>query len=502
MTLSVKVFDSPNKNYTIVDGVGAIGVTFGTNEHGFASFECFYPCSLSESFRIYDRPGLPHVEITAFGGTVWEGRLEDVAIVNGGVRLKAFGYQRALSDTLYTWGYATTAASAIVTALITSVSGINPSQLSSSAALVNSSGAVITDNYENARPADILNRLAGIGDTSGNLFEWGVSEGRSLYFRQRGSAGRDWFVDASVIELERSLDKLYNSGYGIYTGDSNQKLNTATSTDTDSVTRYGVTRQAAIGTDFYDATLAGVARDTFIASNSVATPRAKIRFSNIFDASGGKYPLWNVRSGDTITVRNLPPTVSIDVDYIRTFYVVATRYDADNDTLETELNKDLPSLDVQVSGSTNGPGAVLAQPSNHIVEGGLNVGSATGAATGEVRASSGLRLNSLTTGRLEMRTITVANNATAQLLNATGSGAGTFGIVFVLDLNDGAVAIFSVLGGGTNTQEMSDPAALFSITSGSAGNTNIYWSGGGSRYEIENRRGAERTYIIFEMVDA
>ena len=77
-------------------------VRFSTNEHGFATLTAYCPLSLTDSFYLYDRPGLPHVLVSDDGVTVWEGRLEDVAIVNGGVRLGAYGYWRALSDAPYT----------------------------------------------------------------------------------------------------------------------------------------------------------------------------------------------------------------------------------------------------------------------------------------------------------------------------------------------------------------------------------------------------------------
>lgn len=76
--------------------------TFSTNEHGFADLNCFFPLSLARAFHLYDRAGLPHVEVAPLGGGVaWEGRLEDVSIVADGIRLMALGYQRAFSDAPY-----------------------------------------------------------------------------------------------------------------------------------------------------------------------------------------------------------------------------------------------------------------------------------------------------------------------------------------------------------------------------------------------------------------
>ena len=324
-------------------------LSFTTGAHGYDSLQVVYQCDIEEAFRIYDRPGLPHVTVSAGGGTIWEGRLEDVAIVDGGVRLGAFGYQRALSDTLYTASFTAAAASAIAASLVADVAATNSTQLNTSTALISSPGTTFTDSYEDARPADILNRLAAAGDTSGNAWEWGVYDNQTLHFRQRGSAGRAWYVDAASLELERSLDKLYNSAYGVYTAGGNVKSRTSTSTDSTSVSRYGITREAAVGGDYYDTTVAGYARDAYVAQYKTATPRARVKFSKIYDASGAPWPLYYARAGDTLTIRNLPATASTSVDNIRTFYIVSTTYAADNDTLDVELSADVPTLDRQIS---------------------------------------------------------------------------------------------------------------------------------------------------------
>lgn len=131
----------------------------------------------------------------------------------------------------------------------------------------------------------------------------------------------------------------------------------------------------------------------------------------------------------------------------------------------------------------------------------LNVGSATGAAAGEVRTSNGLRLNALTSGRIEMRTLTLANLATGQFPNVSGSGSGTLGMAFVFD-NGGDMAIYRLGGALTQTTEIADPTGVFTNASGTASSNNIYWSAGNSRYELENRRGSSRTYTIILFVDA
>ena len=85
-------------------GFGGGGLRFTTNKHGFGSLTLpLARMSLAESFAAYEWPGTPAVVVTdGAGAIVWEGRVEDVAIVDGGVSVNALGYQRALYDLPYT----------------------------------------------------------------------------------------------------------------------------------------------------------------------------------------------------------------------------------------------------------------------------------------------------------------------------------------------------------------------------------------------------------------
>lgn len=395
MALTVSITASASDYSTIFrvqSRIRELKLTSGA--HGFESLVCIYVCDIAEAFEIYDRAGLPHVAVTDNGATIWEGRLEDVAIVDGGVRLAAFGYQRALSDTLYTATHTAANSSDIAAALVADVAATNSTQLSTSTALISTNALSVTETYNDMRPAEILSRLAGYGDTSGNLWEWGVYDQRALYFRQRGSAGRAWYVDATSLQLERSIDKLYNSVYATYTNGTNTTNRTAASTSSESVARYGITREAAVNSDKKDATIAAYQRDTFLADNKDATPRAQIAFDSVYDASGGKWPLYMVRAGDSITIRNLPPTISSTVDKIRTFYVARTNYSADDDVLTVEPSAFTPTIDNQI-GAGNGSAQGGADPltyvdtNNAVTFASINVGSATGAGSGFVRVPSG-----------------------------------------------------------------------------------------------------------------
>ena len=243
-------------------------------------------------------------------------------------------------------------ASEIAAALANYINGINPSQLSASAALIQSPAVDLTDEiYEDQYPADILTHLAALGDNQTPPRQWeaGVWENRRLHFRPRGSAGRAWYIDATDPQIQRTLEQLRNSAYATYQDANGVTLRGATSSNANSIVRYGLTRQAAVSTQTTSSTQAATQRDAYLQDNQNPAPRSGITTSILYDGYGARWPLWAARSGDTVTFRNLSPTLSMDIDRIRTFRIARTEYDANADTLMIESETPTPSLDVLVA---------------------------------------------------------------------------------------------------------------------------------------------------------
>jgi hypothetical protein len=86
--------------------------------------------------------------------------------------------------------------------------------------------------------------------------------------------------------------------------------------------------------------------------------------------------------------------------------------------------------------------------------------------------------------------VSLANNGVASL-----GPAETAGMITVVD-SEYLSAIFNLRGTNAATSEVSDPSGVYSATSGTASSTNVYWSAGNNRYEIQNLRGAARKYKI------
>lgn len=497
--LSLQVYTQPGGRL-LADFTGrATGMRFSTNGHGVAGCDVpLVPMSLSEAFAVYDWPGLPHLVVSDGAAIVWEGRLEDIEIVSGGVHLTALGYQRALYDAPYTalwsrsgsgdwravtnldrsvaaperyeidnnnrlyvglkkgesyghsnhhgeltfalphrgvralnrfeadysitlpsgwearlltcdedfgnvvveatvtatgsnqtgsWaldvsakarlifsvrnmtgstatpagdsgvnfarltnvrlttGGAAVVASDIAAALAAWTNALNPLQLQADAVLVEATATDLRDEvYEDALPAAVLDRLALL-----HGYEWGVYDDRRLHFRPRGGQ-RYWYVDVTAApELQRSIESLRNSAYVVYRSDDGRSLRTGNVGDADSQARYGLVRRGMVNVQTTSLTEAQTHRGTFLADRATLAARAEVSFDRLYDEAGALWPLWSIRAGDTVTMRNLPPTLSTDIDRIRTFRVAETEYDAASGTLSIAPEEPLPRLDVLVA---------------------------------------------------------------------------------------------------------------------------------------------------------
>lgn len=235
----------------------------------------------------------------------------------------------------------------IVRDLVSTVSTLNSAQLSSSSSQVQSPALdLLSESYEDQYPSAILNRLIALGDnqTTPRQWEWGVYDDQQLYFRPEGSAARVWYVDISTLEVQRTIDALYNSAYAVYQEAAGRTLRGSVATSATSVTRYAVTRRQAVNVSTTSLTQANVQRDASLDDTDDPPPRFGITFDKIFTSAGAPAPIWLPRAGDTIVIRNLPPTTSVSIDQLRTFRIARTSCDLIARTLTVEPETPLPSL--------------------------------------------------------------------------------------------------------------------------------------------------------------
>jgi hypothetical protein len=359
MGLQLGIYATPGGNLLWDFSNRVRKLKIATNEHGYADAPCFVPMTLEEALIVVSAPGRPHVTVRDdAAGLVWEGRLEDKKLAQGGVELVAYGWWRGYSDLPYVGTHTSVTANTIANALIAFVNGVN-SVMSASTALVQNPGLTLTEDYVDVLPSDILDRLVRLGDTQTppRMWEAGVWDGRRLHFRPRGSAARTWYIDIAEPEIERSLETLFNSAYGLYEDANGKRVATATATDQASVNRHALTRREAVDASTRLNIVAVNVRDLFIREHKDAPARAKITPIAVYDAAGARWPKYAMHSGDMAVVRNIPSALSVLLDHLRSFRVLDTDYDVDSDGLEITPDFRLPSIeDLAAAGVAGGRG--------------------------------------------------------------------------------------------------------------------------------------------------
>ncbi len=124
----------------------------------------------------------------------------------------------------------------------------------------------------------------------------------------------------------------------------------------------------------------------------------------------------------------------------------------------------------------------------------LNLGTATGAAAGQLKLSDKIYPGGTGEWIKAYDLGSIANNGIAALMP---DNLQANGVVLVTNLSSSYLAMIVLRGGFNLTVIVFDASAQFSITAGTAGKTNVYWSVANSRYELENKTGGSAFYDLF-----
>lgn len=249
----------------------------------------------------------------------------------------------------------TVSTSAIATALLSFINGINAGQLSTSTALITSNDLDLENEvYEDALPGDILSRLAGLGSSSGARWETGVDAQRRLYLRPQGTMAREYYLNAKDINMQRTLAGMFNSAYGVYKDANDNALRTASNTDTQAVKVAGLTRRQAVDIDTASLSKAQAYRDVALSDTKTIRPRATIETDVIFTQSNAPALLWRVKAGDYLTLNNVGIVGSPSSLRSRRFRIGRTEYDCMTGMLRIEPAEPAPALDYLVARNAAG----------------------------------------------------------------------------------------------------------------------------------------------------
>lgn len=236
---------------------------------------------------------------------------------------------------------------------VAALNTLNSTQVASDTALIQSQTADIDQAiFEDEYPTDIINKLLAKADNQTPPRQWValVYDDQRLIVRPRGS-GTAWYTDITSLEVVRTLTQLYNSVYAVYKDvNSKRNLRTAANTDSASVTKFGITRRKAVKVDTTNSVQASKVRDAVLALQLDPVPRANVSIDRVFDVRGLPFPLFMVRADDTLTLRNLPPTLAATLyDKIRTLVITRTDVDMLAGSISLELEVPLPDIDVQLA---------------------------------------------------------------------------------------------------------------------------------------------------------
>lgn len=90
----------------------------------------------------------------------------------------------------------------------------------------------------------------------------------------------------------------------------------------------------------------------------------------------------------------------------------------------------------------------------------------------------------------------LANNGTINLNDVIGTTDCAFLVVIGATAGDRNIGGMFLRGSAQAVYEVFDPQGEFSNTAGTASSINIYWSAGNARYELENKRGGARDFLV------
>ncbi len=141
--------------------------------------------------------------------------------------------------------------------------------------------------------------------------------------------------------MQKTSDALSTTIYTKYADENGRTLRTDTVTNAASITQNGIDRTYAARANTTSQTQAELIRDAELDERGETRPRAAVIVTKLYNASGGSVPLIEARSGDRLTIRNLP-NVGAELNNIQTFTIDRTRLSGGE--LEIVPSRELPNV--------------------------------------------------------------------------------------------------------------------------------------------------------------
>jgi len=327
---------------------------FGTKlPGGFNLFKFSIKGTLAESWRWITERVFYRIVIRDGEQILWEGRVQDIAPEAGTVAVTAYGYYSSMNDGKYSTAYddlVSVVIKAILTAQCPQISSDQTNIDATNGSIDSAAGA----EYLDKSPRELIEQMLPFADTDGHTWYFAIWDDRIPYLFERSTSTVDWFVrlaDLKRFRLRHRASDLWNACYAVYEA-GGAIARTATSTNANSVTKYGVTRTYAVpNLGAVAAAAAQAQRDTWLANHYEIYPSLEdiVLGDRVYDSNMKAYPSSWVRAGDVIQVIDLVP-VSGDLDTVvrdalRTFYILETEYSIDKGESRISVDTEKKSLD-------------------------------------------------------------------------------------------------------------------------------------------------------------
>ena len=218
---------------------------------------------------------------------------------------------------------------------------------------------ILPFQVENMTVQEIATKLAEYSDTQTPPREWypAIWGRRRLYFKPRSKGTVHWIISKKDLsdegaEFERALETYWPEVYTQYKDDLDRVRWTTVKSDIK--TRYGLQllRRYQFPFDTTQGAVADVLRDAQFEFSKMPQQQADISISGyITNAVGALCPLWRVKAGDFIHIRDIQAgyrsaDISDVTDPFRTFFIKETKYDYSSNKLVITPELPLNRLDM------------------------------------------------------------------------------------------------------------------------------------------------------------
>jgi len=230
------------------------------------------------------------------------------------------------------------------------------------------------------KPGDVIEKVASFGASGSTpetlfvgVYEFGMNRAFSGMFHMRKmSQGRRWYIDISNLafgqqgmSLSSSLDGMRTRTSVVYSDSVGSRSATPWITSTYFYDRFGYNRDGLFS-------IAGASEDVAdliaeVVAGAYSRPQSKLELlidGNIYDMGMNKWPVWSMRAGDVLKIRNMFPSSSALpdalVDGISTVYITETDYDAEEGRMTvtpSDMNRSL--LDIVLALAGLGGGSII-----------------------------------------------------------------------------------------------------------------------------------------------